>query len=119
MANLKNIFITGVNILFDTFEESVHRGTYTQVTDNGFDDILKETEAIRCIFEKFTEEDFKSSVFSELIQPTDIKGLVPAEDVTLNINTKGYCTFDAVEYTIEGYDIDPMGIIYTLLLRNT
>ena len=119
MAKLKNIFVKGVNTLFSTFEEAVHTGTYVQTTDNGFDDATSESNDVRCIFEKFTEKDVELLTFSKLIQPTDIKGLMPAEDVTLDMNVKGYCVFDDVEYTVEDSEIDPMGVLYTLLLRNT
>jgi len=119
MAKLKNIFVKGVNTIFKTFEEAVKNGVYVQVTDNGFDDSLEQSEDVRCIFEKFTEKDVELLTFSHLIQPTDIKGLIPAEDVTLDMNAKGHCIFDDVEYAVEGQELDPMSVIYTLLLRNT
>jgi len=119
MAKLKNIFVKGVNTLFSAFEEAVHTGTYVQITDNGFDSVTEESNDVRCIFEKFTEKDVELLSFSKLIQPTDIKGLIPAEDVSLDMNVKGYCVFEDVEYTVEGQEVDPMGVLYTLLLRNT
>lgn len=118
MANLKNIFIKGVNTLFNVFDEAVKTGTYTLVVDNGFDAIEETSIEVRCIFEKFTEKDVELLTFSKLIQPTDIKGLIPAEDITLEMNVKSHCTFDGVDYTVEGQELDPMGVIYTLLLRD-
>jgi len=118
MANLKHIFIKGVNTLFNVFNEAVKTGTYTLVVNNGFDDIVETEIPVRCIFEKFTEKDVELLSFSKLIQPTDIKGLIPAEDVTLEMNTKGYCTFEDIKYSVEGQELDPMGVIYTLLLRD-
>jgi len=117
MASLKNIFVKGVNTIFKTFSEAVKNGTYVQVTDNGFDSLTEESDNVRCIFENFTQEDVETLSFSELIQPTDVKGLVPAEDVTLDMNTKGHCIFDGVTYAVEANDLDPMSVIYTLLLR--
>jgi len=119
MAKLKQTFVKGINTLFATFEEAVKNGTYTQVTDNGFDDASEESIDVRCIFDKFTEKDVELLTFSKLIQPTDVKGLLPAEDMTLDMNVQGYCTFDSVEYTVEGQELDPIGVLYTLLLRNT
>lgn len=118
MANLKNIFIKGVNTLFNVFDEAVKTGTYTLVVDNGFDAVTTTSIDVRCIFEKFTEKDVELLTFSELIQPTDIKGLIPAEDITLEMNVKSYCTFEGTKYMVEGQELDPMGVIYTLLLRD-
>jgi hypothetical protein len=119
MANLRNIFLSGINTIFSVFEDAVKIGTYNLDTDNGFDDVTTESDAVRCIFEKFTEKDIELLTFSDLIQPSDVKGLIPAEDITLSMNTKGYCVFDGVTYTVEGQDLDPMSVIYTLLLRKT
>jgi len=118
MANLKNIFIKGINTLFNVFDEAVKTGSYTLVVDNGFDDIDKTEIPVRCIFEKFTEKDVELLTFSKLIQPTDIKGLIPAEDITIEMNVKSYCTFEGVKYTVEGQELDPMSVLYTLLLRD-
>ncbi len=118
MANLRNIFIKGINTLFNVFNEAVKTGTYTLVVDNGFDDKTETSIDVRCIFEKFTEKDVELLTFSKLIQPTDIKGLIPAEDVTLEMNVKSYCTFEGTKYTVEGKELDPMSVIYTLLLRD-
>ena len=118
MAKLKKIFIRGVNMLFNVFNEAVKTGTYTLVVDNGFDEEYKTAIPVRCIFEKFTEKDVELLTFSDLIQPTDIKGLIPAEDVTLEMNVQGYCTFEDTVYTVEGQELDPIGVLYTLLLRN-
>lgn len=119
MAALKSIFVKGVNTIFSTFSEAIKSGTYNIDTNNGFDDVSTKNCNIRCIFEKFTEKDVELLTFSTLIQPTDIKGLVPAEDVLLDIGTKGYCIFDGETYTVEGQELDPMSVIYTLLLRRT
>jgi len=119
MAKLKNIFVKGINTIFGVFEEATHSGTYVQVADDGFGTVTEESDDVRCIFEKFTEKDVELLTFSNLIQPSDIKGLVPAEDITLDMNVAGHCVFDGIEYSVEGQELDPMNVIYTLLLRAT
>lgn len=119
MANLRSIFLKGVETLFDTFEEAVHTGTYNLVDDDGFDTPIPATDSdVRCIFENKTEEDVEKLTFSKLIQPNDIIGLVPAVDITLEMSTQGYFELDSVRYTVEGHETDPMNVIYTILLRN-
>ena len=103
MANLRNIFLTGVETLFDTFEQAVNSGTFTQVTDNGFEDATSVTDAVRCIFESFTAKDVELLSFSKLIQPQDIKGLMPFVDiVNCVVSTKCTILFETEEYTVEG-----------------
>lgn len=119
MAKLRNIFLKGVETIFSTFEEAVKTGTYNTSNDDGFDDApVITTDAVRCIFEKFTEKDVELLTFSKLIQPQDIKGLLPSIDlVNCVMNTQGYCIFNGLRYSVEGWDLDPIDVIYTLLLR--
>jgi len=119
MAKLRHIFLKGVETLFKTFEEAVKAGTYVVITDDGFTDLpTTATDDIRCIFEKFTAKDVELLTFSELIQPQDIKGLVPSVDVVNSeMSTQGHIMFGTDKYTVEGHDLDPMDVIYTLLLR--
>lgn len=118
MANLRNIFLKGVEIIFSTFNEAVNSGTYSVETDNGFDDSSTASDEIRCIFESFVEKDISLLSFGSMIQPQDIKGLMPAVDlVNCEMTTKGQFTFDEKNYTVEGYDLDPMNVLFTLLLR--
>lgn len=120
MANLKSIFVKGINTIFSIFSEAVHSGTYTLITDNGFAVPISQTCPARCIFDSFTAEDIEKLSFSDLIQPTDIKGILPIDPTfTVPISVKGTFLFadDSDVYTVEGYDLDPLGIMYLLLLR--
>ena len=118
MAKLRNIFLKGVETLFKTFEEAVKTGTYKVDTDDGFTTPTTVSDTIRCIFEKFTAKDVELLTFSKLIQPQDIKGLMPSVDlVNCEMTTKGYVLFGTDKYTVEGHELDPMDVIYTLLLR--
>lgn len=119
MAGLRKIFLKGVETIFNTFDEAVKIGTYNVDTDDGFEDATTTTDdPIRCIFESFKEKDVELLTFSKLIQPQDIKGLMPAVDlVNCEMNTQGYFIFDLIRYEVEGHDLDPMNVVYTLLLR--
>lgn len=118
MAKLRNIFLSGVETLFKTFEEAVHVGTYNVEVDNGFDTPTASSDAIRCIFETFEAKDIDLLSFGSSIQPQDIKGLLPSVDlVNCEMTTQGYVLFGTDKYTVEGHDLDPMNVIYTLLLR--
>ena len=118
MASIKSIFVKGVNTIFNVFNEAVNTGTYTLSSDNGFDVPVPLTCSVRCIFESFTEKDVGSLSFSDLIQPRDIKGIIPFEDVTVELTVNGgTISFDTAVYTVEGFETDPMNVIYILLLR--
>ncbi len=119
MASLRKIFLKGVERLFNVFNEAVKTGTYTLDFDNGFDDITSQTDEVRCIFEKFTEKDVELLTFSKLIQPTDIKGLMPAVDIVnvSEVNSQGNIVFTNDKYEVVAFDLDPLSVIYTLLLR--
>lgn len=120
---LKATFAKGVEALFKAAGDVVKEGTYVLVADDGWDD-AKETEysPLRVITDKFTQKDVEASSFSELIQHTDTKGLVPAVDFTYNdIIPKSGNVFKVndVTFTIVAFEIDPADVLYTLLLRNT
>jgi len=119
MAGLRNIFLKGVETIFNVFDEAVKSGTYSIVVDDGFTDTpVTTSDTIRCIFEKFTEKDVELLTFSKLIQPEDIKGLMPSVDLVNNeMTTQGTVLFGSDKYTVEGHEVDPMNVIYTLLLR--
>jgi len=116
--SLRNIFLSGVETCFSIFNETVKTGTFSVKTDDGFNTTTTLSDSIRCIFEEFTENDVQKLSFSELIQPKDIKGLLPFIDMTnCEMSTKGDITFTGDKYAVVAYDVDPMSVIYTLLLR--
>ena len=118
MASIRSTFIKGVNTIFNVFNEAVKIGTYDLLKDDGFDVPVPLSCPIRCIFESFTEKDVASLSFSDLIQPSDVKGIIPFEDVTIAMTVNGgTMTFGTSTYTVEGFETDPMDVIYTLLLR--
>lgn len=119
MAMLRNIFLTGIETSFSIFKEAVKTGTLTIEIDDGFTDTpVSISDSIRCIFEQFTKKDVETLSFSDLIQPTDVKALLPFVDViNCTISTKGKILLGADEYTLVAYELDPMSVLYTLLLR--
>ncbi len=123
MANIKGIFLNGVETVFSTFEEAVNIGTYYLPTDNDFDDTPPSSCSIRCIFENFKERDIQRLAFVHLMQPNDIIGLIPAVDMVVPMSSKGYVTFsdglynELGTYTVIDSEIDPMRVLYTTLLR--
>jgi len=118
MASIRNIFLKGVETVFNVFNEAVKSGTYNVDIDDGFVTATTSTDTIRCIFETFEEKDVAVLSFSELIQPQDIKGLMPSVDlVNCEMTTQGYCIFGTEKYAVEAFELDPMDVIYTLLLR--
>jgi len=118
MASIRDTFLKGVETIFSLFNEAVKVGTYNTDTDNGFDSVTTVSDTVRCIFESFEAKDVELLTFSDLIQPKDIKGLMPYVDlVNCEMNTQGYIIIDGDKYTVEGHDVDPMDVIFTLLLR--
>lgn len=123
MANLKNIFKKAALLAFnDIFNEAVTTGDLFYVVDDGFDAAVETSCEVKCIFSQFEQNDVKNMSFSELIQPTDVIALVMFDEVTVKVNTNGFIRFtedsEQVDYTIEGFDLDPMNVLYTFLLRN-
>lgn len=118
---LKAVFVKGVEIAFSIFNEAVKNSSIIDVEDDGFDDSVVVThENIRVICESFSMEDVETLSFSELIQPTDVKGLIPGSDLDFTLNTTTQTlkiTDTSVTYAIVGFDSDPYNVLYTVLLR--
>ena len=120
MAALRETFKNGLEIVFETFEEAVHEGTYTLGSSNEFDaEETFPTCEIRCIFENYREKDVALLSFSHLIQPKDIIGIIPFDDVTLKMSNEGYVEFDDEPgiYTVVSHQADPLKVTYIVLLR--
>lgn len=121
MAQLRDIFLSGLETILDVFEEAIKIGTYEIENENEFtNDIDSDASCkVRCIFEQFREKDISLLRFSDMIQPNDILALIPYEDMTLEMKSSGgYITFtDEGTYTVVGFEKDPMNVTYTVLLR--
>lgn len=123
MAQLRGTFLKGLETIFSVFEEAVKDGVYRVDDDNEFNDSAVDvTCPVRCIFGTFEEKDVALLSFSELIQPNDILGLIPFEDLadsTLKMTSSGgYITFSTEGvFTVVAFEKDPLDVLYTVLLR--
>lgn len=113
---LKSVFEQGVETAFKTFDDAVHEGSYVIDNDDGFTDEEDNTNDIRVILDEWTEEDRSSSLY-KLVQPTDVKGMVPGKDITLVMESGNIVNADGKRFTIVGFETDPYKVLYTLLLR--
>ena len=118
MAGIKQAFIDGVNTIFEVMHEAVDNGVYTAITDTGFEDPVTVTDDIRVILDNFTQEDIDVLTFSGDIQPTDSKGLIPAVDMAQVMLTGNTVTIGTRIFTVVAFEIDPMKVLYTTLLRD-
>lgn len=121
MAELRDTFKAALEVVFSTFEEAVHNSTYTLGSSNEFDSALvpPTDPNVRCMFATYREKDVSLLSFSDLIQPNDIIGIIPFDDMTLEMSNEGYFEFDDEEgiYTVVGHERDPLKVTYTALLR--
>ena len=116
---LKNVFLSAVNSIFSVLNDAVQQGQYIVVTDNGFDDVTETPYDVRVILDNFTQKDVEYTSFYDLIQPTDVKGLVPGEDIPVSVNTSDRLRVGDRDFAIVAFETDPMNALFTLLLRDT
>ena len=125
MAKLSKILFAAVETVFKTFEEAVNEADYEEASDDGLGTASEETIPVRLIADSFTQEDLKVLPFSDDIQPTDVKGLVPGIDldgVTVKsghqVTVTDVKTGDQSTYSVIEFDVDAYKALYTLLLRS-
>jgi hypothetical protein len=115
---LKATFFKAVESVFKVFKEAVKKAEYVVTEDNGFDDPIETRYSARVILDKFSQEDMEALSFSNLVQPTDTKGLVPGKDLSVEMKTVNTLDVEGRTFTIVGWETDPYGALYTLLLRD-
>lgn len=120
MAKLRKTFLKGLETIFSIFEEAVKNGVYSVDDENEFtkDEPLL-TCPVRCIFAKFEEKDISLLSFAKFIQPNDIIGLIPFEDVTIEMTSSGgFVTFSTEGiFSVVAFEKDPLNVMYIVLLR--
>lgn len=116
---LKASFVKGVNTIFTVFKEAVKDGEYTITTNNGFDGEEVESCPIRIILDSFKKDDAGAFSFEAMIQATDVKGLVPGEDLTIEVKTGTAIVIGERELEVVAFDTDPFNVMYTFLLRDS
>lgn len=129
MANIKNILLSAVDIAFSVFEESVVFGQYKQPTSDsdGFSAPEYENTHFSGICTSFEQKDIQKLSFGKLVQPTDLKCLIPGKYLSaLKITTSDVVLIESdfygnsvnKIYSSVAFDVDPYKVLYTLLLRN-
>ena len=116
---LQSVFTKGVRTVFSVLSDAVHTATLQVNNDDGWGNITPATYSIRVIIDRFTQEDVDYTSFYDLIQPTDTKGLVPGEDITVDLKTDQQVIVGSDTFNIVAWETDPMKAMYTLLLRKT
>lgn len=116
---LQKVFTKGVNTVFNVLNEAVHEGQYIAQTDDGWGNTSEASYPVRVILDQFKQEDVEFTSFYELIQPTDTKGLIPGEDITVAMKTSNIVQIGERTFTIVAFETDPMQAMFTLLLRDT
>jgi hypothetical protein len=116
---LKLVIEKGVETAFTVFKEAVKDGQYISITDNGWDTPSETAIDVRVILDVFKQEDVETLSFSELIQPTDTKGLVPGIDLTSDVKTSNFLSVNGRRFAIVAFDTDAFNALYTFLLRDT
>lgn len=122
---LSSVFYNGVETIFSVFTEkngegAVKEAMYTIVSDDGFGTASKEEFTCRLIPDRFTKRDSYSTPFGSEIQPTDVKGLVPGNDIANNamdIKSGDTIAFEGFTYTVVDFFTDAYKALYTFLLR--
>ena len=122
--SLKNTFIKAAETVFKVFESLIVKVDYVVVTQDGFDVDTRDNYPVEMIIDNFAERDVQFLSFSNLIQPTDVKGLVQGQKLrdqkVTSLSTQDVVVRkdNDVEYSIIAYSTDPAEALYTLLLRN-
>ena len=122
--SLKTTFTKAAETVFNVFSSLIVKVNYVVVVQDGFDVDTRTEYPVDMIIDTFAERDVQFLSFSNLIQPTDVKGLVRGQDLRDN-GVVAYSTRDTVvridnevEYAIIAYSTDPAEALYTFLLRN-
>jgi len=115
---LKTTFDNGVKTAFKVFKEAVKSANCVVVIDNGFDEKSESLSPTRVILDKFSQDDKDALTFTDLIQSTDTKGLVPGKELTVDISTVKILDVEGRRFNIVAFETDPYGALYTLLLRD-
>ena len=122
--SLHTTFQKAAKTIFTIFKSLIRQVDYTVVIDDGFTEATRTAHRVDMIIDTFAERDVQFLSFSNLIQPTDAKGMVRGQDLR-DQGVSKLSTRDVVvrvdngkEYAIIAYSTDPAEAVYTLLLRD-
>ena len=114
---LKAVFVQGVEIAFNTFNDAVKQAEYVVIDDSGFEAPEETKHNVRTILDKWGQEDVTSSLFP-LVQPTDVKALIPGKDLTVPMKANQKLKVENRTFTIVDFETDPYNVLFTLLVRD-
>lgn len=113
---LKETFVQGVETAFKVFKDAVEEGIYSIEIDDGFVDSADSNCEVRVIVDSWNEEDRTSSLY-DLVQPTDVKGLVPGIDFTIPVAANNSLKVGNDTFSMVAFETDAYKALYTILLR--
>ncbi len=73
--SLDTVFHNAAKTVFKVFKSLIHKVEFVRVTDDGFDEETETKYPVDMIVSSFDAKDVETLSFSDLIQPTDIKGM--------------------------------------------
>lgn len=125
--SLYDVFHSAANTVFTVFKSLIVSGEYVQNISTGWEDVapVPNTYPVDIILGAVSKEDMRQSRLYGLIQPTDVLALVKGSQIVFEIKTGNdtvkitHKSSQIVTYSVEGFDTDPAGAVYTVLLRNT
>lgn len=121
---LDKVIHKGVKTAFKVLRSMVHQANLI-VSKKGFGTVTKTTYPISIIVSSFEENDVQFLSFSSLIQPQDLKGMIPGEQLPAlvlpssgdQIEILGSSVYTGV-YSVPAHDTDAVkGLVVTLLRR--
>ena len=110
---LKSVFVNGVNTVFSVLADAVQEGQYIITDDDGWGESSENKYPVRVILDRFSQKDVEFSSFYELVQPTDTKGLIPGEDLPVDMNTANILAVGDRKFAIVAFETDPMKAMFT------
>ena len=123
---LKDVFLKAADTAFTVFESITHEADYVQITQSSWsDEPAKETLfPVDLILESLAQRDVQFLSFSNLLQPTDLKGLIKGIQLPRPLTTQDLVRVKADiqfpqdrEFHVIAWNVDPADAVYTLLLR--
>ncbi len=121
--SLHTTFQKAAKTVFKVFKSLIVKVTYVVVVKDGFGTDTRTEYSVDMIIDTFAERDVQFLSFSNLLQPTDVKGMIRGQNLrdvgVLSLGTEDIVIRDdtGVEYSIIAYNTDPAEALYILLLR--
>lgn len=120
--SLHTTFQNAAKTIFNVFKSLIIKADYVDIEKDGFDVNNETLYPVDVIIDNFAERDVQFLSFSNLIQPTDVKGLVRGKQLldqglTFPSTQDVLRVSDGREFSIVAHATDPARAMYTFLLR--